>query len=238
MSGSVETTGSTATGSSATLDGDLAAKKRMVRRLLAGGRGLAEEWGFRVTNNPANLFQLLYLSVLLARFADHRRAVRAAQALREAGGESPARFAVAPSRASVLRNVGGRRDAEELAATLGELAGRLVRRYQGDLRRLRTSARQDPVRERELLTELPGVDDAVVDLFFREAQAVWRELMPFADRRALTAARRLGLARTPDELSTLAGSGESERLAWLVGALAKVDLEDRYQRLDGGGARG
>lgn len=214
-------------------DADPAAKKRMVRCLLAGGRGLAEEWGFRVTNNPANLFQLLYLSVLLARTTDHRRAVRAAQALREGGGESPARFAATPTRTSVLRNVDGRRNADELAATLGELAARLVRRYQGDLRRLRTSARQDPARERELLTELPGVDDAVVDLFFREVQAVWREVMPFVDRRAMTAARRLGLARSVDELSTLAGSGDSERLAWLVGALAKVDLEDRYQRLGG-----
>lgn len=212
-------------------DGDLAAKKRMVRRLLDGGRGLAEEWGFRVTNNPANLFQLLYLSVLLARAPDHRRAVRAAQALRESGGESPARFVAAPTPARVLRNVGGHRDADELATTLGELATQLVRRYQGDLRRLRTCARQDPVRERELLGELAGVDDAVVDLFFREVQAVWREVVPFVDRRALTAARRLGLARSPDELSALAGSGEGERLAWLVGALAKVDLEDRYHRL-------
>lgn len=216
--------------SSPALDGDLADKKRTVRRLLSGERGLAEEWGFRVTNNPANLFQLLYLSVLLASSTDHRRAVRAAQTLREAGGESPARFAAAPSRASVLRNVGGRRDADELAATLGDLAARLVRSYQGDLRRLRTSARQDPTRERELLTELPGVDDDVVDLFFREVQAVWREVMPFVDRRALAAARRLGLARSADELSSLAGSGDSERLAWLVGALARVDLEDQYQR--------
>lgn len=203
----------------------------MVRRLLAGGRGLAEEWGFRVTNNPANLFQLLYLSVLLASSADHRRAVRAAQALREAGGESPARVAAAPPQASLLRNVGGRRDADELAATLGDLASRLVRIYQGDLRRLRTSARQDPSLERELLTELPGVDDDVVDLFFREVQAIWSELMPFADRRALAAARRLGLARSADELYGLVGSGESERLAWLVGALARVDLENGYQRL-------
>lgn len=210
---------------------DTAEKKRLVRRLLDGGRGLAEEWGFRVTNNPANLFQLLYLSVLLARTSDHRRAVQAAHALREGGGESPARLVAAPARANVLRNAGNGRDAEQLAATLGDLATQLVRRYQGDLRRLRTRARHDPVRERELLAELPGVDNAVVDLFFREVQAVWREVVPFVDRRALTAARRLGLARSPDELSILAGSEDSERLAWLVGALAKVDLEDRYQRL-------
>lgn len=231
MTRSVSTSGAAPAGTVPADPADPAAKKRMVRRLLDGSRGLAEEWGFRVTNNPANLFQLLYLSVLLARTADHRRAVRTAQALREGGGESPARLAAASNRAGVLRNVGGRRDADEMAASLGDLATQLVRRYQGDLRRLRTAARQDPARERELLTALPGVDDAVVDLFFREVQAVWREVVPFVDRRALAAARRLGLARSPDELSTLAGSGDSERMAWLVGALVKVDLEDRYHRL-------
>jgi hypothetical protein len=49
-----------------------------------------------------------------------------------------------------------------------------------------------------------------------------------ADRRALAAARRLGLGRTARDLAGLTGSGESEQLSWLVGALARVDLERRY----------
>ena len=32
-------------------------------------------------------------------------------------------------------------------------------------------------------------------------------------------------------MAGLAGSGKSERLAWLVGALARVDLEKRYAEL-------
>ncbi|MEV5692370.1 hypothetical protein [Micromonospora globbae] len=205
-------------------------KKRLVRRLAGSGRGFAEQYGFQVTNNPSSLFQLLYLSVLLARRGDFRRAVDSAQALRDAGWDSAARLArsLHEDRVRVLREAGQRGDVAALADTLGDLARTVVDRYRGDLRRLRAAAHYDPRLERELLAELPGVDGQVVDLFLREAQALWREVAPVADRRALAAARRLGLGRSAGDLAGLAGSGESERLAWLVGALARVDLEKRY----------
>jgi hypothetical protein len=205
-------------------------QKRLVRRLIGSGRGLAEAWGFRVTNNPANLFQLLYLSILLRPRGDYQRAVNTALALRDRGWDSSARMARAPQadRFRLIRDVSHRRDSQEVAAVLGDLALAIGNKYRGDLRRLRTEARQDPHRIRALLVGLPGVDDDVVDLFFREVQAIWPEVGPSADRRALTAARRLGLGRSPAELAALAGGRESERLAWLVGALARVELEKRY----------
>lgn len=205
-------------------------QKRLVRRLIGSGRGLAEAWGFRVTNNPANLFQLLYLSILLRPRGDYQKAMNTALALRDRGWDSPARMARAlqADRFRLIRDVSHRRDAQEIAAVLGDLARTISERYRGDLRRLRTESRQDPHRIRALLVELPGVDDDVVDLFFREVQAIWPEVAPSADRRALTAARRLGLGRSPAELAALAGGRESERLAWLVGALARVELEKRY----------
>jgi hypothetical protein len=205
-------------------------QKRLVRRLIGSGRGLAETWGFRVNNNPANLFQLLYLSILLRPRGDYQRAMNTALALRDRGWDSPARMARAlqADRFRVIRDVSHRRDAQEVAAVLGDLAQTVSDRYRGDLRRLRTESRQDPHRIRALLVDLPGVDDDVVDLFFREVQAIWPEVAPSADRRALTAARRLGLGRSPAELAALAGGRESERLAWLVGALARVELEKRY----------
>ncbi|WP_174537537.1 hypothetical protein [Micromonospora chalcea] len=209
---------------------DVADKKRLARRLAGDGRGFAESFGFRVTNNPAQLFQVLYLSVLLARRGDFHRAVDAATALRDAGWDTAARMARSrhEDRVRALRAAGLRGDLAGLADTLGDLARTVVDTYRGDLRRLRTAARQDPAGERRLLTALPGVDDEVCDLFLREAQALWREAAPVADRRALAAARRLGLGRTAGDLAGLAGSGESERLSWLVGALARVDLERRY----------
>jgi hypothetical protein len=210
-------------------------KKRLVRRLAGDNRGFAERYGFPVTNNPSHLFQVLYLSVLLARRGDFRKAIDGALALRDNGWDSAARLArsLHADRVRVLRGAGQRGDVDALAATLGDLARAVVDRYRGDLRRLRTAAQQDPARERQLLTDLPGVDGQVIELFLREAQAVWREVAPVADRRALAAARRLGLGRSADDLAGLAGSGESERLAWLVGALARVDLEKRYAELTG-----
>ncbi|TDC36375.1 hypothetical protein E1211_13615 [Micromonospora sp. 15K316] len=205
-------------------------KKRLVRRLAGSGRGFAEQYGFQVTNNPSSLFQLLYLSVLLSRRGDFRRAVESARALRDTGWDSAARLArsLHETRVRVLRDAGQRGDVDALADTLGDLARTVVDRYRGDLRRLRGKAQYDPRAERKLLAELPGVDGQVVELFLREAQVLWREVAPVADRRALAAARRLGLGRSADELAGLAGSGESERFAWLVGALARVDLEKRY----------
>ncbi|GAA3778385.1 hypothetical protein [Micromonospora maritima] len=210
-------------------------KKRLARRLAGDGRGFAERYGFRVTNNPSQLFQVLYLAVLLARRGDFHRAVDAASALRDAGWDSAARMARSrhADRVGVLRDAGMRGDLPALADTLGDLARTLVETYRGDLRRLRTAAHQDPAGERRLLTALPGVDDEVADLFLREAQALWREAAPVADRRALAAARRLGLGRSAADLAGLAGGGESERLSWLVGALARVDLERRYAEVAG-----
>ncbi len=173
-------------------------RKRLARRLAGSGRGFAEQYGFRVTNNPSSLFQLLCLAVLLARRGDYRRALDSAHALPDAGWDSAARLSrsLHVDRVRVLRDSGQRGDVDALADLLGDLARCVVERYRGDLRRLRSTAGHDPTRERALLTELPGVDGQSVDLFLREVQALWAEVAPVADRRALAAARRLGLGRS------------------------------------------
>ena len=207
-----------------------AEKRRAVRRLLAKvGRGWAEAYGVPVTNNPASLFRLLLLSVLTAGRRDYRLAVDITRALSSRGLDSAARMAGTPpeERVDALRAAGAGRAADRLAATLGDLAGAVVERYGGDLRRLRGEARREPAAERRLLTRLPGVTDAAVDLFLREVQVVWPEAGPFFDRRSLRAAARLGLGGTVREVAPLAGPG-AEGVAWLAGALARVDLEDRY----------
>jgi hypothetical protein len=68
--------------------------------------------------------------------------------------------------------------------------------------------------------------DVGVDIFFREAQAVWEELFPFADRRALEAAGRLGLPKQPGGLVDVVGR---ERFPQLVAALVRVELADDYE---------
>ncbi|ASW54986.1 hypothetical protein [Plantactinospora sp. KBS50] len=220
-----------------TVGSDIERRKRMMRRLLAGGRGFAEAYGLRVTNNPGSLFQVLYLAVLLRRTGDVGRATATARGLRDRGWDTPARLArsLAEDRAALLREYGWRGGAAmELSVLLGDLAQALVRRYRGDLRRVRVAARYRPDRERALLTALPAVDDGVVELFLREAQALWPESGPVADRRALAAARKLGLGRNLRDLVALAGSRESERFAWFVGALARTDAENAYGPLRAG----
>jgi hypothetical protein len=210
-------------------------EKRRLARAVRGrmGRGFAEACGFSVLANPGSLFQILYLSMLLANDRNYQRAVRTAKVLRDRGWASAAQLAASPreERVGLIKTAGHRRDAGELAGMVGDLAQKIVDRYRGDLRRLRTDAKRDPARERDLLKQLPGINDRVVVLFFQEVQVVWPEVGPFVDRRALAAARKLDLGRSVADLSALAGSRESEKLAWLAGALALVDLENRYDEV-------
>lgn len=202
-------------------------KKRLIRRLIGEGRDLSAGG---VSNNPGSLFRLLCRAVLGRSQSDQRRVAQTVAALAEHGWDIPHEMVRSPqeTRFRVIRDVSYRRDARQMATVLGDLALAIVERYRGDLRRLRSAAKQDPAMERKLLKELPGVDDTVVDMFFRDVQVLWREIAPFADRPALTAARRLGLGTSAAELSDLAGSRASERLPWLVSALARVDVEKRY----------
>ncbi|MFD0744765.1 hypothetical protein ACFQ1L_25305 [Phytohabitans flavus] len=191
------------------------------------GRGFADACGFSVIANPASLFQLLILAVLTSGRGDYHKQVALAHKLREQGWDSPTRLAGAPHerRVQVIR-AAGRRDAERLATTLGDLAEAVADRYRGDLRRLRRAAGYKPDQERRLLTELPNVSDRAADLFFQEVQVLWSEVFPFAERRALAAARKLGLATTTAELASITGGDESERLAWVAGALTRLDREN------------
>jgi hypothetical protein len=125
-------------------------------------------------------------------------------------------------RVDALVEGGYRRYDESTASYLGDTAAPLVDRYDGDLRRLRGAVERDPARERELLTECKGLGDVGIDIFFREAQAVWDELRPFADDKALAAARAVGLGGSVAELAELTGD---EDLSLVSAALIRMDLD-------------
>ena len=106
---------------------------------------------------------------------------------------------------------------------LGDTAQMLVDRYQGDLRKLRDATGRDPKRERALLKECKGIGD---DIFCREAQLAWAELFPFAHRRALEVATRLGLEGEARKLARHVSRQDYPRLlAALVRAGLAKDLE-------------
>jgi adenylosuccinate lyase len=115
---------------------------------------------------------------------------------------------------------------ERTATMLGDTAELVLDRWGGDLRKLREAAERDPQRERRLLKEAKGMGDVGVDIFFREVQVAWEELVPFADRRALQAAKRLRLGSDAKALHRLVGS--PQEFARLVAALVRTELEDDY----------
>jgi hypothetical protein len=127
-----------------------------------------------------------------------------------------------------LNDAGYTRYQERTATMLGDLTEHLLERWKGDLRRLRDEAGRDEKAERRLLKEFKGVGDVGVDIFFREVQVVWDELVPFADRRALDAAGRLGLPKDPSRILRLSGRPDFPRL---VAALVRVELDDAYDEV-------
>ena len=208
------------------------AKKRIVAALLERhGRTYAEELGINVgKQTPSNLFQLLCASVLFSARIDAEIAAKAARNLKRRGWRTAAKLADSTwrQRVAALNDAGYTRYQERTATMLGDMADTLLERWGGDLRKLRDEADRDPTRERRLLKRLKGLGDTGVDIFFREAQAGWEELRPFADRRALDAARRLDLGGDAKALARLAKGRDFDRL---VAALVRTELANDYEKI-------
>jgi endonuclease III len=197
------------------------------------GRTFADELGIPVEKNtPSPLFRLLCASLLFSARIGANIALRAARALTEQGWTTPEKMAASTweERARTLNEAGYARYDERTSTMLGETAEALLERYGGDLRRLREEAGRDPDEERRLLKEFKGIGDVGVDVFFREAQVSWNELFPFADRRALEEAGKLGLREDAGSLLRLVAD---EDFPQLVATLVRVRLEgDREEILE------
>jgi hypothetical protein len=206
-------------------------KRQIVEALLERhGRTFAEELRIDVARGtPSPLFRLLVASILLSARIGHRVAVDAARALAAEGWTTPEKLGGASwaERVRVLNRSGYARYDESTSRMLGDTCALAMERYRGDLRRLREQAERDPRRERALLKEFKGLGDVGTDIFFREAQVAWDELHPFADRRTLQAARRLGLDADARELDRLV-RGDAREFARLAAALIRVGLERDY----------
>lgn len=189
------------------------------------GRTYAAEAGIRLgRNTPAPLFQLLCLSLLLSARISAEVAVRACRALLDAGWTTPLRLADSTwsARTRVLNESGYARYDESTSRMLGRTVDTLLRRYEGDLRRLRDAANRDPDEERRLLQDFTGIGPVGASIFSREVQLVWDEQYPYADDRALVAAERLGLGGDPVDLQQLTDG--VEQFTTLVAALVRCGL--------------
>jgi hypothetical protein len=203
-----------------------------IRQLLESyGQTFAEELGIKLqTASPSALFRLLCFALLASARIGHQQAVRAAQALTEAGWGTPQKMSAATwqQRVQVLNTHGYARYDEKTSRFLADTSMLLLEKYAGDLRKLRQTAERDPARERELLKECKGIGDVAVDIFFREAQTIWDELYPFADKRAQRAARKLRLPAEPDSLARLV---PRKQFARLIAALVRVDLAKAHAKV-------
>ncbi|WP_320068762.1 hypothetical protein [Micromonospora sp. RTGN7] len=187
------------------------------------GRTYAEEAGIGLADRPAPLYQLLVLTTLLSTRIRASVAVAAARELFAAGYRTPQAMEAAgwQDRVDALGRGHYRRYDERTATMLGTGARLCLDRWHGDLRRLHREADGNPAMLRRLLTEFPGIGPTGADIFLREAQTVWPDLRPYADRRALAGAKQLGLPANPDALAGLVGDSDFGRLA---SALVRVAL--------------
>ena len=199
--------------------------KPTVRALLrAAGRTYAEEAGIRLADKPAPLYRLLVTSVLLSTRISADIAVAAAAELQRSGMGTPQRMRDASwqQRVDALGRAHYKRYDESTATALGDGAELMRTEYRDDLRRLRERADRDPRRVRELLTDFPRLGPVGAQIFCREAQAVWPELRPALDGKALDGARALDLPADPQVLAEQVRPGE---LAELAAALVRVALD-------------
>jgi endonuclease III len=196
----------------------------VVRRVLDRyGRTFADEAGIRLADEPAPLFQLLVLAQLLSARIGAGIAVAAAGELNKAGWTTASRMrdASRPRVVAALGRTGYRRYDERTATQLREMAGLVMDRYGGDLRRLAQEADGDVHRAARLVQEVRGIGPTGAAVFLREVQAVWPWVRPRLDDRARAGAVRVGLPDDADALAALVGA---EELAPFAAGLVRISL--------------
>lgn len=206
-------------------------KHDLTKSVLDGyGRTYAEEAGFRLKDNPAPLFQLLNLSLLLSARIASENAVQAARALRKAKLTTPQKMAAATwqERVDVLTENGYKRYDESTSTMLGETAELLLGKYAGDLRKLRQEADRDVETEHRLLQQFKGIGQVGADIFLREVQGTWQEAFPYADDRVMKAAKKIGLPAEPRALTRLVDRNDFPRF---VAGIVRADLAGAYDEL-------
>jgi endonuclease III len=189
-----------------------------------------EELGVRSPATPSGSFRILTMALLMGARIRADVALAAARALARQRWNTPQAMAAATwaERAQTLNRAGYARYDERTSTMLGDTAQAVIVHYHGDLRRLRDAAGRDVNRERRSLQELPGIGATSADIFLREIQRAWNEAYPFADRRALSAADRLGLG---DDVRALTRIATGDDFARLVSGLVRTDLDKAYDEV-------
>jgi hypothetical protein len=189
-----------------------------VRALIdKAGRTYAEDAGISLADKPAPLYRLLVLSMLLSTRIKADIAVAAARELKRYGTPRRMLDASWQDRVDALGRAHYVRYDESTATALGDGARLLLDEYKGDLRTIRGDDLAKHLRR------FPKMGPVGVDIFCREAQAVWPELRPYLDKKTLDGAKKVGLPTDPATLAKRAGD-DVHRLA---AALVRVSLDKK-----------
>ncbi|OHV63238.1 hypothetical protein BCD48_38425 [Pseudofrankia sp. BMG5.36] len=189
------------------------------------GRTFAEDIEADVAADTAEaMFRLLVFATLASARIRSSAALDASKALFAEGWTSPAVLADTAweQRVRVLNEHGYARYDESTARVLGDACHYLLDTYDGDVRGVRDAADYHGGREHTLLMQIKGIGPVGADIFLREAQAGWDELVPYVDARTRQTARDLGLPGDPRRLLELV---EREDFPLLVAALVRGRLE-------------
>lgn len=186
------------------------------------GTSYAAEAGIKLRDQPSPLYRLLVLSVLLSTRIKAEIALSAARELRTYGTPQKMLDASWQDRVDALGRGHYVRYDESTASALGDGAHLLLDEYRGDLRKLRAKADGNVDALRERLREVPRLGPVGVDIFCREAQAVWPELRPYFDKKSRNGAERIGLPTDSEKLAELVAEDE---LAHLAAALVRVTAD-------------
>jgi hypothetical protein len=160
------------------------------------------------------------LSTLLSTRIKADIAVAAARELKRYGSPRKMLDASWQDRVDALGRAHYVRYDESTATALGDGAQLLLDEWKGDLRRLRGD---DLARH---LRRFPKMGPVGVDIFCREAQAVWPELRPYLDKKTLDGAKKIGLPTDQGKLAKLAGDDVSRLAAGLVRVSLDKKLAD------------
>jgi endonuclease III len=199
--------------------------QRVDALLEIAGTTLTKQAGIRLRDEPAPLFQLVVLAILLAKPISADVAVAACHELIAAGLTTPKKMRATSwqHRVDVLGRAHYRRYDESTATRLGEASQLIIERYRGDLRRLGEASEHSREHAVKLLEEIPGIGPTGASIFLREAQAVWPWVGPYFDDRALAGANKLDLRATARGLALLTAGRDPARFA---AALVRADLDD------------
>lgn len=189
------------------------------------GTTYAEQAGIALADKPSPLYRLLVLSLLLSARISADIAVAAAREFSRAGYRTAERMAGATwqQRVDALGRGHYRRYDERTSTMLGDGAQLLLDDYAGDLRRLHRDAGSASDLEK-LLQRHPGIGPTGAAIFCREVQGVWSDVAPYADRRVVDGAKKLGLPASAERLAGLVSPSDLPRL---TAACVRAALDDK-----------